>query len=40
MSFIEQNSYYIVLAVTLLIWLGLFLYMLSVEKKIKKIEKE
>jgi CcmD family protein len=40
MSFIEQNSYYIVLAVTLIIWLGLFLYMLSVEKKIKKIEKE
>jgi CcmD family protein len=40
MSFIEQNSYYIVLAVTLIIWLGLFLYMLSVEKKIKKIEKK
>lgn len=40
MSFIEQNSYYIVLGVTLIIWLGLFLYMLSVEKRIKKIEKE
>ena len=38
MNFIEQNSYYVVLGVTLILWLGLFLYMLSVEKKIKKIE--
>ncbi|MFI5212032.1 MAG: CcmD family protein [Ignavibacteria bacterium] len=40
MSFIEQNSYYVVLGVTLILWLGLFLYMLSVEKRIKKTEKE
>jgi CcmD family protein len=40
MSFIEQNSYYVVLGITLILWLGLFLYMLSVEKRIKRIEKE
>lgn len=40
MNFIEQNSYYVVLVVTLILWLGLFLYMLSVEKKIKNIEKD
>lgn len=33
-----DNSYYIVLGVTLVLWLGVFLYMLSLEKKIKKIE--
>ncbi|RPI16321.1 MAG: CcmD family protein [Ignavibacteriae bacterium] len=39
-SFLERNSYYVVLIITLIIWLGLFLYMLSVDKKLKKIEKE
>jgi CcmD family protein len=39
-SFLERNSYYVVLIITLIIWLGLFLYMLSVDKKVKKIEKE
>jgi CcmD family protein len=38
-SFLEKNSYYVVLIITLIIWLGLFLYMLSVDKKLKKIEK-
>lgn len=40
MESLAQNSNYIVLAVTLLIWLGLFLYMFSVDKKLKNIEKE
>lgn len=40
MESLIQNSNYIVLAITLLIWLGLFLYMFSVDKKLKKIEKE
>lgn len=40
MEIFEQNSNYIVLAVTLILWLGFFLYMLSVDKKLKKIEKE
>lgn len=40
MDFIEQNSYYVVLIITLVIWTGIFLYMLSIDKKIKKLEKE
>ena len=35
-----DNTYYIVLGVTLILWLGAFLYMLGLEKKIKKIEEE
>lgn len=40
MEALTQYSNYIVLAITLIIWLGLFLYMFSVDKKLKKIEKE
>jgi CcmD family protein len=40
MEILEQNSSYIVLAITLLIWAGLFLYMFSIDKKLNKIEKE
>lgn len=40
MDFIEQNSYYVVLIITLIIWTGIFLYMLSIDKKLKKLEKE
>lgn len=40
MDILSQSSNYIVLAITLIIWLGLFLYMFSVDKKLKKIEKE
>jgi len=40
MNFIEQNSYYVVLIITLIIWTGIFLYMLSIDKKLKKLEKE
>jgi CcmD family protein len=40
MDFIEQNSYYVVLIITLVIWTGIFLYMLSIDKKLKKLEKE
>jgi len=39
MDFFAQNQNYIVLGVTLILWLGVFLYMLSLDKKIKKIEK-
>ncbi len=38
MDVLTQNSNYIVLAITLIIWLGLFLYMLSVDKKLKIVE--
>ncbi len=40
MDILSQNSNYIVTGVTLILWLGLFLYMLSVDKKLKNIEKK
>ena len=40
MDILSQNSNYIVTGVTLILWLGLFLYMLSVDKKLKRIEKK
>ncbi len=40
MDFLGQNQNYIVLGVTLILWLGVFLYMLSLDKKLKNIEKD
>ncbi len=40
MEFLEQYSNYIVLAVTLVTWAGIFFYMYSIDKKLNKIEKE
>ncbi|NOX65372.1 MAG: CcmD family protein [Chlorobi bacterium] len=39
-EFFEQNSIYIVLAITLIIWTGIFLFLLSTDKRLKEIEKE
>jgi CcmD family protein len=39
-NFLENNSYYVVLIITIIIWLGLFLYMVSVDKNLKKLEKD
>jgi len=39
-SFLDKNSYYTVLIISLIIWLGLFLYMRSVSKRIKKLERK
>ncbi len=38
-NFLGRNSYYVVLIITLIIWLGLYLYMRSVDKKVKRLEK-
>jgi len=40
LKFLETNSLYIVLFVVLIIWSGIFLYILSLDNKIKKIEKK
>ncbi len=40
LDFLEKNSIYIVLFITLVIWIGIFLHVLSVENRLKKIEKE
>lgn len=39
-TFLEQNSYFVVLAVVLVLWCVIFIYMLNVEKRIKKLEKK
>jgi CcmD family protein len=40
MNFLDKNSYYVVLIITIIIWLGLFLYMVSMDKSLKKLEKD
>ena len=39
-EFLEQNSIYIVLAITLIIWVGIFLFLSNTDKRLKEIEKE
>jgi CcmD family protein len=39
-NFLEKNSYYVVLIITLIIWLGIFLYLFRLDKKVKKLEQE
>jgi len=39
-EFFEKNALYVVLLITLIIWFGLFAYIFSVDKKLKRLEKE
>jgi len=39
-NFLKDNSIYIVLIITLIIWIGIFLFLLTVDKRLKEIEKE
>lgn len=39
MNFLEQNTLYIVLIISLMIWLGIFFYLMFVDKKISRLEK-
>jgi len=34
-----MDANYIVMIVTLIIWMGLFLYLFSLDRKVKKLEK-
>lgn len=38
-DFLSQNELYIVLIIVLICWLGLFLYLFRLDKKVKKLEK-
>lgn len=38
-NFLTENSIYIVMIITLLVWAGIFLYIFNIERGIKKIEK-
>ncbi|MGD0591771.1 MAG: CcmD family protein [Bacteroidota bacterium] len=39
-EFLSQNQLYIVLTVTLLIWLGIVWYLIRLDKKIGQLEKQ
>lgn len=39
-KFFENNSLYIVLVINLLIWLGIFIFMQRIEKRLEKLERD
>lgn len=39
-QFLSDNSIYIVLIIVLLVWGGIFFFLLSIDKRIKTIQKE
>lgn len=39
-SFLSNNGIYIVLIIVLIVWTGIFLYNLKLDKRLKLIEKE
>jgi len=39
-EFLSQNQMYIVLCVTLLIWIGVLWYLIRLDKKIGQLEKQ
>jgi CcmD family protein len=39
-SFLEKNSIYIVMIIVLIVWAGIFFFMLNLDKRIKSVEKE
>ncbi len=38
-NFLDKNSYYVVFIITMMIWLGIYLYMRLLDKKISRLEK-
>lgn len=39
-SFLENNSIYIVLFIVLVVWTGIFIFLLGLDKRIRQIENE
>jgi len=39
-KFLENNSYYVVLIITLIIWIGIFWYLFRLDKKIRRMESQ
>jgi len=39
-NFFANNQLYIVLAIALVIWLGIFVYIFRIDRKLTKLEKE
>ncbi len=40
LEFLEKNSIYIVLFIVLVVWVGIFIFLLNTDKRLKAIEKE
>jgi CcmD family protein len=40
LGFLESNSIYIVMFIVLVVWVGIFLFILNTDKRLKAIEKE
>jgi len=40
LGFLENNSIYIVMFIVLVVWLGIFLFLINTDKRLKIIEKE
>ncbi len=38
MDFLSQNALYVVLLIVLVVWLGVFLYLSRIEKRLKVLE--
>jgi CcmD family protein len=39
-EFLSQNQLYVVLSVTMLIWIGIVWYLIRIDKKIGQLEKQ
>lgn len=39
-GFLESNSIYIVMFIVLVVWFGIFMFVLNTDKRLKAIEKE
>jgi heme/copper-type cytochrome/quinol oxidase subunit 1 len=40
MDFLQHNSLYVVGIISAVIWLGLFLFMFGIERRVRKLEKD
>lgn len=40
MEFLQNNSIYIVLTITVICWIGIFVYLLNIDRKINKLEEK
>lgn len=40
MEFLQNNSLFIVLIITVVCWIGIFFYLLNIDKKIAKLEEK
>lgn len=40
MEFLEKNSLYVVAIIATVIWIGIFFYVMRLDKRVSKLEKE